>query len=85
MGVTTSDWRALLDGLSVEERVKALLSYELAADRAAGQPVEIALTTLRAVVDAEGLDPRHPWVTAAAAHIGSRQAGAFVAIPTPSS
>jgi hypothetical protein len=72
-----SGWRELVDELPVQTRIKARLSYELAADRAAGQPVEIAQSALRAVADAEGIDSRHPWVEAAAREIAGQ--------PTPDS
>jgi hypothetical protein len=65
------NWRATLDGLSLESRLKALLSYELASDRAAGQPVEVASATLRAVASAEGLDDHQPWIDAAARRISA--------------
>jgi hypothetical protein len=65
------NWRTTLDGLPLESRLKALLSYELACDRAAGQPVEVASATLRAVATAEGLDGPQPWIDAAAARISA--------------
>jgi hypothetical protein len=71
--VTSSDWHKLLDGMSRETRIKALLSYELAADRADGQSVESVVATLRAVAVAEGLDADHPWIPAAAACIAQER------------
>jgi hypothetical protein len=68
---TPSDWRTCLDGLPLEARLKALLVYELAADRAAGAPIEVATATLRAAAQAEGLDDGEPWIDAAAARISS--------------
>jgi hypothetical protein len=65
-------WREQVEELSVETRIKARLSFELAADRAAGQPVEIARSALRAVADAEGIDSRHPWVDEAAIEIAAQ-------------
>lgn len=65
------NWRAILDGLPLEARLKALLSYELASDRAAGQPVEVASAALRAVAVAEGLDDHQPWIDAAARRISA--------------
>jgi len=65
------NWRVTLDGLPLESRLKALLSYELASDRAAGQPVEVASATLRAVANAEGLDGQQPWIEAAARQISA--------------
>ena len=62
-------WRHQVDGLPVETRIKALLVYELASDRAAGQPVEIATGALRAIAVAEGIDSTHPWVALAAQEI----------------
>ena len=66
---TPSDWRTALDGLPLESRLKALLVYELAADRAAGAPIEETTATLRAAARAEGLDDSEPWIDAAAAAI----------------
>jgi hypothetical protein len=81
--MTSSDWRSLLDGLSRESRIKALLSYELAADRADGQSLEMAIATLRAVAAAEGLDPDDAWITEAAAQIARGRTGATVRPPLP--
>jgi len=67
----SSDWRTSLDGLPLEARLKALLVYELAADRAAGAPVEVAAATLRAAAQADGLDDREPWIDVAAARISA--------------
>jgi hypothetical protein len=64
-----SSWRDCLEGLPVEARIKALLSYELAADRASGQSVDIVRSALRAVAAAEGIDTKHPWVESAAREI----------------
>jgi hypothetical protein len=74
---TPSDWRSALDGLPLETRLKALLVYELAADRAVGAPIEVTTATLRAAAQAEGLDDGQPWIDAAAAAIS---AGRTVAI-----
>jgi uncharacterized membrane protein YjjP (DUF1212 family) len=41
----------------------------LAADRAAGAPIEETTATLRAAAQAEGLDDSEPWIDAAAAAI----------------
>jgi hypothetical protein len=68
---TPSDWRAHLDGLPLEARLKALLVYELAADRSAGAPIEVTTATLRAAAQAEGLDDGEPWIAAAAARISA--------------
>jgi hypothetical protein len=68
---TPNDWRTSLDGLPLEERLKALLVYELAADRAAGAPIEVTTATLRAAAQAEGLDAGEPWIDAAAARISA--------------
>lgn len=65
-------WREQVEELPVETRIKARLAYELASDRAAGQPVEIARSALRAVADAEGIDSSHPWVDAAAVEIAAQ-------------
>jgi hypothetical protein len=70
---TSSDWRTHLDGLPLEARLRALLVYELAADRAAGAPLEVAAATVRAAAQAEGLDVREPWIDAAAARISAGQ------------
>lgn len=78
--MTPSDWRDLLDGMPRETRIKALLCYELAADRAGGESVDVALSTLRAVATAEGLDPGQPWIPAAAAEIARRH-GSASALP----
>jgi hypothetical protein len=74
---TPSDWRACLDGFPLEARLKALLVYELAADRAAGAPIEVAAATLRAAAAAEGLDDGEPWIDAAAARISAGRSGAL--------
>jgi hypothetical protein len=66
---TPRDWRTSLDGLPLEARLKALLVYELAADRSAGAPIEVTTATLRAAAQAEGLDDGQPWIDAAAARI----------------
>jgi hypothetical protein len=68
---TPSDWRASLDGLPLEARLKALLVYELAADRSAGAPIEVTTATLRAAAQAEGLDDGEPWIDVAAARISA--------------
>jgi hypothetical protein len=65
-------WQEQAEELPLEARIKARLTYELAADRTAGQPVEITAAALRAVATAEGLDSRHPWIDAAAADIAAR-------------
>jgi hypothetical protein len=65
------DWRSLLDGLPLGQRLKALAVYELARDRAMGQPPETVAATLRAAATAEGLDAGHDWIPAAAAHISA--------------
>ncbi|MGY1813955.1 hypothetical protein [Blastococcus sp. SYSU D00820] len=67
----TDNWRSTLDGLPLEARIKALLSYELASDRAAGAPVEVVSAALRAVATAEGLDSHQPWIDAAVARISA--------------
>ncbi|MGY1810344.1 hypothetical protein ACI8AF_23500 [Blastococcus sp. SYSU D00669] len=67
----TIDWRTQLDGLPLAERLRALLAYELAADRSAGAPIEVTAATLRAVAQAEGLDVRQPWIDAAAERISA--------------
>ena len=59
-------WTDLLEGLPVETRIKAWLVYELASDRVPGEPVEVTSGALRAVAEAEGIDPSHPWIDAAA-------------------
>jgi len=69
-----ADWRDRLDGLSRGHRIKALLSFELANDRAVGEPVEVATATLRAVARAEGLDSGGLWIEAAAFDIAARGA-----------
>ena len=68
----TADWRSSLDGLPLHSRLTALVAYELAFDRAEGEPVEVAGAALRAVARAEGLDDRDPWIDAAAASITAR-------------
>ena len=68
---TPSDWRTTLDGLPLETRLKALLVFELAADRSAGEPIEVTTATLRAAAQAEGLDDGEPWIDAAAAAISA--------------
>src|ERR687894_2644038 len=50
------DWKSLLADLPLEQRLKALAVYELARDRAMGQPPDTAAATLRAAATAEGLD-----------------------------
>jgi hypothetical protein len=65
------DWRDQLDQLPLKVRLKALMVYELAADRAASAPVEEATAVLRAAARAEGLDDRQPWIDAAAARISA--------------
>lgn len=65
-------WREQVEELPVQTRIKARLAYELAADRAAGQPVEIARSALRAVAVAEGIDSRHPWIDEAAIEIAAQ-------------
>jgi hypothetical protein len=74
---TPSDWRALLDGLPLEARLKALLVYELAADRSAGAPIEVTTATVRAAAQAEGLDDDAPWIDAAAARISAGRTSPF--------
>jgi hypothetical protein len=69
----TADWRDSLDGLPLHSRLKALVAYELAFDRAEGQPVEVTGAALRAVARAEGLDEGEPWIEAAAASISARR------------
>jgi hypothetical protein len=69
----TADWRTSLDGLPLHSRLKALVAYELAFDRAEGQPVEVTGAALRAVARAEGLDEGEPWIEAAAASISARR------------
>ncbi|MGY1743837.1 MULTISPECIES: hypothetical protein [unclassified Blastococcus] len=71
MTTVPENWRVALDGLPLESRLKALLSYELASDRVAGEPVEVASATLRAVAAAEGLDDHQPWIDAAARRISA--------------
>ena len=70
---TPSDWRTHLDGLPLEARLRALLVYELAADRAAGAPLDVVTATVRAAAAAEGLDVHQPWIDAAAARISAGQ------------
>jgi hypothetical protein len=65
-------WTEQLEGLPLEVRIKAMLTFELARDRTDGQPIEIAASALRAVATAEGIDSRHPWIDAAAAEIARR-------------
>ncbi len=69
------DWQHLLDDLPPEARAKAIAAYELAYDRAAGQPVDIATATLRAAATAEGLDDRQPWIEAGATCISATSTG----------
>jgi hypothetical protein len=66
-------WRDYVEDLPVETRIKARLVYELASDRVAGQPVEIAASALRAVAVAEGIDSSHPWIDLAAQEIAQQQ------------
>jgi hypothetical protein len=61
----------LLADLPPEQRLTALAVYELAKDRAKGQPLETAATTLRAAATAEGLDASHDRIPAAAASISA--------------
>jgi hypothetical protein len=68
---TSGNWRACLDGLPLEQRLRALLVYELAADRSSGAPVETTAATLRAAATAEGLDAGQPWIDVAAARISA--------------
>ena len=68
---TSSDWRTHLDGLPLDARLRALLVYELAADRSAGAPVEVTAATLRAAAQAEGLDQDRSWIDAAAVRISA--------------
>ena len=74
-GGTTSrvedDWRSLLAGLPLEQRLEALAVYEPARDRAMRQPPGTAAATLRAAAAAEGLDAGHDWIPAAAARISA--------------
>ncbi len=74
---TSGDWRTSLDGLPLEQRLKALLVYELAADRSSGAPVETTAATLRAAATAEGLDAGQPWIEVAAARISAGSASAM--------
>lgn len=67
----TRTWDTALDGLPLEERLKALMAFELAADRAAGQPLDVARATVRAAAAAEGISTDHPWIDAAAAQISA--------------
>lgn len=62
-------WRDEVENLPLETRIKALLVFELASDRAAGQPVDVASRALRAVAVAEGIDSTHGWIDGAAAEI----------------
>jgi hypothetical protein len=71
----TADWRTALDGLPLHSRLAALVAYELACDRAEGQPVEVAVAALRAVARAEGLDDGQPWIRAAAVSISAGRRG----------
>lgn len=64
-----TDWRDRLDGLSRGHRIKALLAFELASDRASGEPFDVAADTLRAVARAEGLDTGQEWIRVAALDI----------------
>jgi hypothetical protein len=82
MGTTTrghrwrvGDWRQQLDGMPLESRLKALLVFELAADRVPGQPLEVTTAAVRAVATAEGLDTGQPWLDAAAARISAGPSG----------
>jgi hypothetical protein len=65
-------WHEQVEKLPMQARIKARLVYELACDRVAGQPVEIAASALRAVAVAEGLDSTHPWIEAAAREIAQQ-------------
>jgi hypothetical protein len=71
------DWRTSLDGLPLAERLRALLVYELAADRSAGAPLEVATATVRAAAQAEGLAADRPWIDAAASRISAGRLGAL--------
>ena len=70
-------WRttggSLLADLPPKQRLTALAVYELAKDRAMGQPLETAATTLRAAASAEGLDASHDRIPAAAARISAEK------------
>ena len=66
-------WRDQVESLPVEARIKAHLVYELASDRMAGQPAEVAASALRAVATAEGIDSRHPWIDLAAQEIAQQR------------
>jgi hypothetical protein len=68
----STDWKSHLEHLPLEARLKAIAVFELASDRAAGQPVEVAASTLRAAATAEGLDVAQPWIDAAAACISAK-------------
>jgi hypothetical protein len=61
----------LLADLPPKQRLTALAVYELAKDRAKGQPLETAATALRAAASAEGLDASHDRIPAAAARISA--------------
>ena len=74
---TPDDWRSSLDGLPLGQRLTALLVYELAADRAAGAPVETTTATLRAAAQAEGLDDGQPWIEVAAARLSAGVPGSL--------
>jgi len=74
---TPNDWRSHLDGLSLEARLRALLVYELAADRSAGAPLEVTTATLRAAAEAEGLDSGEPWIDVAAARISAGESSSL--------
>ena len=65
------DWRALLEDLPLEQRLRAIAVYELASDRAAGRSLESGAATPRAAATAEGLDDGHPWIKAAAVQISA--------------
>ncbi|MBM7805035.1 hypothetical protein JOD57_000872 [Geodermatophilus bullaregiensis] len=67
----TDDWKLALDELPLQQRLKAIVVYDLARDRAAGQPPDVAHATLRAAAQAEGLDTSHPWLAVAAARISA--------------
>lgn len=64
-----TNWRDRLVQLPLDHRIKAVLAFELASDRACGEPVEVTARTLRAVACAEGLDTSEPWIEAAALDI----------------
>ena len=63
------DSRSLLADLPLEQWLKALAVYDLARNRAMGQPLETAAATVRAASTVEGLDAGHGWIPAAAARI----------------